>query len=489
MHDALYRSRIAGLLAFMAVAACGDGAGMPSEGSGADSSQASTGGAASAAGHGPTGLSSATIYGVFSETFSKGGHLFGVTAQLQRIHDLGFTYVWLMPVTPIGRAVGGHPSFDSPYSVQDYYAINPNYGTKGDLAALVSAAHELGMKVILDEVLNHTSWDNALITRHPEYYLHSDGNRHNAASIEIAAQTFRDSAQLDYKTMPDLGLRKYITDMLLWVIRTYDVDGFRFDTADDPFGAGRLIPAAFWQGLRPQLEAAKPGFLMLGEEEDPELAEAPFELDYGWHLQGLYGAGGLRQVAQGAGATLLEQAWQEQATGWPAGMLHMTLLQDWDLPLDLGTYGGTRGTMAAAVFNFTINGVPLLFAGEEVGNDESGFNTHTPIDWSSPNAGAFEPFYRSLITLRNGNRALQQGPVTWIRNSDPAHVVSYVRSDASSRFLVVINFSGAAVTCTVSSPTATWKDVSPVGSPGGTRHAHPPTLSLQAHDFAVFRTN
>ncbi len=268
------------------------------------------------------------------------------------------------------------------------------------------------------------------------------------------------------------------------------MDGFRFDTADDPFGPGRLIPADFWQGLRPQLEAVKPGLLMLGEEEDPALADAPFELDYGWHLQGKYGNGGLSQVATGGAADLLQQAWQYGKTGWPAAMKHMTLLQDWDFDEDLKLYGGVPNTLAAATFNFTMDGVPLLFDGEEVGNDNSVFNSHAPIDWNSPNAAAFTSFYQSLLALRNGAPALQNGAVTWVTSSVPAHVVSYTRSDASATYLVVVNFSNAAVTGTVASPAASgWTDVSPVGSPGGTTHAAPPALSLKAYDFAVFRAN
>src|SRR5262249_4919577 len=158
-------------------------------------------------------LASSTIYCVYVPIFSASGHLSAVTSQLPRIRDLGFDVLYLLPVTPIGAAVGGHPSYGSPYSVHDYYAIDPAIRSSQDLLGLVAAAPGLGMHVILDEVLNHTSWDNALIAQHPEYYLHSDGNRTNPASIEIAVSTFADSAQLDYKTMPDLGLRKYMTDM------------------------------------------------------------------------------------------------------------------------------------------------------------------------------------------------------------------------------------------------------------------------------------
>jgi glycosidase len=339
---------------------------------------------------GPIDQSSATLYSVFPDIYSQAGTLAAITTDLPRIRDLGFDVVYLLPVTPLGQPTGTHPAFGSPYCVHDYYAINPAYGTAQDLAALVGSAHALGLHVILDEVLNHTSWDSALITQHPEYYVHSDGNPQNVASIEEAF-TFADVAQLDYKT-PGNGLTTYIFDMFTYWLKTYDIDGFRFDTADDPPGSGRMIPAAFWQALRPQLEAIKPGILMLGEEQDAELADAPFELDYGWELQGLYGAGGLQQVATGGNADLLAQTWQSQKNGYPAGMKHMTLLQDWDLGEDLNLYGGAANTMAAAAFDFTIDGLPLLFTGEEVGNDKSGVNTHMAIDWNGPNAATFTPF-------------------------------------------------------------------------------------------------
>jgi cyclomaltodextrinase / maltogenic alpha-amylase / neopullulanase len=440
-----------------------------------------------AGGHGAIDLDTAAIYSIYPQIYSQAGTFAAVTADLGRIHGLGFDVLYLLPVTPIGQATGTRPSFGSPYSVHDYEAINPALGTKNDLIALITTAHALGMHVMLDEVLNDTSWDNALITQHPEYYLHSDGNPTNVSSIEQAF-SYADVAQLDYKTAGN-GLAAYITGMLSYWIETYDVDGFRFDTADDPYGAGRMIPGTFWQALRAELEALKPGFLMLGEELDPDLADMPFELDYGWDLQGVYGAGGLQQVATGGGnANLLQQAWTTQKTGYPTGMRHMTLLQDWDLDEDLKLYGGVPSTMVAATFAFTIDGVPLLFNGEEVGNDRSGVNTHTVIDWNNPNAATFTPFYKSLVGLRKGSTALQQGAVTWVTNTAGRGVVSYTRSDTTSTFLVILNFSNAAVTGAIAAPTNNrWVDVSPVGSPGGTNHVAPPTVSLAAYDFAVFR--
>jgi cyclomaltodextrinase / maltogenic alpha-amylase / neopullulanase len=453
---------------------------------------------------GPINLASSTVYSVYVPIFSATGNLAGVTAQLPRIHSLGFDVIYLLPVTAASTSTtppvsscnqGAEGSVGSPYEVKDYGSIDPSLGTSQDLIDLVQTAHGLGMHVILDEVLNHTSWDNALVGQHPEYYLHCDGDRMNPASIEIGANFFKDVAQLDYITEPDLGLRAYMTNMLLSWITTYDVDGFRFDTADDPYGPNRLIPLDFWESLRSALLAAKPGLVMLGEEEDPDLAQAAFDLDYGWHLDGIYTppAGGLQQVAgSGASSTypasLLEQGWTYQKTGYPAKMLHLSLMQDWDLGEDLNLYGGVAGTMAAAVFDFTIDGVPMIFNGEEVGNDASGVNTHTKIDWNTPDSAMFAAFYASLLALRNAHTALQQGALTWVTNSASGQVASYTRSDSSGTFLVLINFSDGPVIGTVSSlPAASiWRDDSPFGSPGGMSHTAPPSFSLAARDFAVF---
>ena len=137
----------------------------------------------------PQWPSSSVIYCIYPSIFSAEGDFAGVTAQLGRLKNLGVTVIWLMPVTPIGHAINGHPAIDSPYCVHDYFAVNPRYGSKADLRFLVTAAHKCGIKIILDEVLNHSSWDNALITLHPEYYAHSDGDSKNPASIKQALTT------------------------------------------------------------------------------------------------------------------------------------------------------------------------------------------------------------------------------------------------------------------------------------------------------------
>ncbi len=419
------------------------------------------------------------IYTLYPSIFSPEGTFAGVTAQLGRLKKLGVTDIWIMPVTPIGQAINGHPTVGSPYAVHDYYAVNPQYGKPADLHALITRAHALGLRVLLDEVLNHTAWDNALITQHPEYYVHSDSSVHDPSSIKMAFN-YSDVAQLNYAN-PDL--RAYMARMLRFWITQYKVDGFRFDCTDNPDGPGRMIPADFWQTLGEQLRATKPNILLLGEENTPDLAQKPFALDYGW---GMYGP--VKDASNSGGdAAGIVTAWQHQADAFPMGMKHMFIQDDWDNPRDVNTFGGPAGAQAVAVFSFTDTGVPLIYNGMEIGNAAQGVNPHAAIDWGNGYA-RFPQFYHDLIALRRANPALQEGTMTWLPNSAPKQLLTYVRSGGGSEFLVEINLSSDGVGGTVTAPAgADWTEVPLAGLSGAKTHAAPPQVSLAPKEFAIFR--
>jgi glycosidase len=168
---------------------------------------------------------------------------------------------------------------------------------------------------------------------------------------------------------------------------------------------------------------------------DAGSAVKPFQIDYGWDV-----LGALRSASSGGDARQVQAAWQKQTATYPPGMLHMAIQDDWDTPCDLKEFGGLVGATAAATFNFTINGIPLIFNGMEIGSSYAGTNPHAPIEWSKPRPG-FAQFYHGLIALRNSNPALQQGALTWLANTTPSQMLSYTRSSGATSFLVVINIS------------------------------------------------
>src|SRR5580692_3150719 len=116
----------------------------------------------------PDWLRNGVIYEIFPRDFSAAGNLNGVTAKLDQIKDLGVTVLWIMPIHPIGEK-GRKGDFGSPYSIRDYYAVDPNYGTLDDFKKLVAGAHQRGLKVIMDLVANHTSWDSVMMTNKDFY--------------------------------------------------------------------------------------------------------------------------------------------------------------------------------------------------------------------------------------------------------------------------------------------------------------------------------
>ena len=427
----------------------------------------------------PPWPASSVVYCVFPSIFSPGGNLAGVTAQLPRLKTLGVTDVWLMPVTPVGRAVNGHPSFGSPYAVQDYYAINPAYGSEADLRTLVTTAHRLGLRVILDEVLNHTSWDNPLITQHPEYYVHTRRQPEQPGSIQQAL-TYPDVAQLNYANP---ALRTYVTEMLRSWITRYGVDGFRFDSASNPDGPGRLIPADFWQDLGRSLRLTKPDVLLLGESETPDLALKPFALDYGWHV---YDA--LRDATNGGDAARVVDAWHWQVDRLPARH---------GAPVASGTTGTSRATSARSAGRRARWPSPCLTSPSPACRSSTtawrsamraAASTRTRRLTGPAATRASRRFTTGCSRCAASNPALQQGTMTWLTNSVPHQVLTYERTGGGAEFLVEINVSPASAQGTVTAPSRDrWTPV-PLLLPAAARApASPLRFSLPAHGFAVFR--
>jgi cyclomaltodextrinase len=371
----------------------------------------------------PEWVRSGVIYEIYPRDFSSEGNFKGVTAQLDRLHDLGVTILWLMPIHPIGQEKK-KGTIGSPYAVRDYYAINPDYGPKDDLKRLISEAHKRRMKVIIDIVANHTSWDSVMM-KWPDFY------QHDASGKITYPHDWYDVAKLNYANPK---LRQYMIDMLKYWIREFDLDGFRCDVAED-------VPTDFWEAARSELDRIKPDIFMLAEGHRPDLQVKAFELDYSWPLHSA-----LTNVLQGrARASDLRAAWEKEFKEWPHGALHMRFTDNHDERRALARFG-EPGALAASALMFTLDGVPLIYNGMEVGDPtESGAPAlfeKLPIFWAiAERRPEFPRFYKQVIALRNQHAALRNGSLEWLRNSDEARVVSYVRRTRDEEVLVAINLS------------------------------------------------
>jgi cyclomaltodextrinase / maltogenic alpha-amylase / neopullulanase len=220
-------------------------------------------------------------------------------------------------------------------------------------------------------------------------------------------------------------------------VETCDIDGFRCDAAS-------MVPTDFWESARIQLEAVKPDIMMLAEASEPKLLVTAFDADYGWPMMSA-----LNDVLiKGAPASKLRTSWVESREKFPRGALHMRVSDDHDEPRGISRFG-MRGALAASALMFTLDGVPMLYNGMEVGDaTESGAPAlfdKLPIFWSPKDRPPFREIYRDLIRLRRENAPLRAGSVTWLENSKGDSLVTFKRADDNKEFVVVINFSNRAV--------------------------------------------
>ncbi len=238
----------------------------------------------------------ASIYEVNIRQFTPEGTIAAFEKHLPRLAKMGVKILWVMPVQPIG-VKNRKGTMGSYYSIRDYTAVNPEFGTQADFNHMVKAAHALGMKVILDWVANHTAWDNVWTVSHPDWY------KKNARG-ELTSYEYDNGREIEYWTdVIGLDYRQpalwdaMIGAMKFWVT-TSDIDGFRCDVAS-------LVPTPFWVRARAQLDAVKPLF-MLAESNDPAI-HAAFDMTYDWKLFDTFA-----DIAQGKGAASGPWQW----IGW-----------------------------------------------------------------------------------------------------------------------------------------------------------------------------
>jgi cyclomaltodextrinase len=416
----------------------------------------------------PDWLRDGLIYEVFPRAFSARGDFDGVTAQLDRLADLGVNVVWLMPIHPMGKEKA-KGSLGSPYAVRDFDAINPDYGTADDLRKLVTAAHRRHMKVFIDIVANHTAWDSVLM-RHPDWYTHDA-----AGKIIPPNPDWVDVADLDYG---NAGLRDYMQSMMVRWVRDFGIDGFRCD-----YAAG--VPRDFWEAVRTRLDAVKPGIALLAEADDPALLQRAFDIDYAWDF---YHAVSDALVGRRP-ASFVRETWERAAAAYPRGALRLRFSDNHD-QLRATAQSGLPAALAASALIYTLDGVPLLYNGMEVGDTTESaapaLFEKLSIAWDmAERRPQVAPYYRALAALRRAHPALTRGTVRWLHNGDEARVLSFERAGAGEALIVVINLSSTPFAGLVESAAGDYRDITPAAVTP--RTATLPGVFLAPWELRVFR--
>ncbi len=385
-------------------------------------------------GNAPTWAQNAVIYEINTRQYSEAGTFAAVERDLNRIKDLGVDILWLMPIHPIGaeKRKGG---VGSPYSVQNYQATHPDYGSIEDFKKLVKTAHSKGLKVIIDWVANHTAWDNVWMTKHPDWYAK------DSAGNMYSPWDWTDVAQLNYQNK---DMRVAMIEAMKYWVAECDIDGFRCDVAF-------LVPPNFWNEARLELQKVKPVFMLAEMETQRDIHPEPkdyfskaFDACYGWDMHGT-----MHEVIKGTKPVsewykMMERSAQLSDTTW---RMYFTSNHDEN------SWNGTEyekfgaNYKLASVLTYTMPmGVPLIYNGQDCANKKRlAFFEKDPIVWGNRE---MENWYKQMNQLKHNERALHNGlnggKTNYLQLSNKREVFAYIRSAEGSSIITVVNLGKEA---------------------------------------------
>jgi glycosidase len=389
----------------------------------------------------PDFMNRAVIYQIWLRSFTPEGTLYATTAHLPYIADLGATIVYVSPPN-----VHGYPSVfgpSTPYEIKDYDVIDPEYGSEADLKTLVSEAHKLGLKVIMDIVFAHSANDNVLLNRPGFYQRTKDG-----ALIMSRWHT----------PMPDYTnpqVHEYFRNNLLHWVRDVGMDGFRADVAGG-------VPVDFWNEARDAMDKINPNVIMLAEADVPEHQLKAFDISYNFP----YYAALTSVVVNGESAEHIRQQWEKAKAAFPQGARFLHLNDNHDRNRAAVVFG-EKAALATSVLDFTLDGIPFLYNGEEVGDTTAPQQqSHVAIRWDiwkpegqrrtsiAGQQNAKLRVYKQIVQMRRDEAALTSGELTWVDNSNLDGVVSFLRKKGNEEILVLINLTNRITKIQVDVPAS-----------------------------------
>ncbi len=371
----------------------------------------------------PEWSKNASIYEVNIRQYTPEGTFKAFQKHLPEIKKMGIKILWMMPINPIG-VVNRKGTLGSYYSIKDYKAVNPEFGTLKDFKNLVNEAHRMGMKVIIDWVANHTAWDNPLTKTNPDFYKHdAKGN------FVPPVDDWTDVIALNYNN-PKLWV--YMEDAMEYWIKECDIDGFRCDVAG-------MIQTPFWNFVRKELDKIKPVF-MLAEAEIPELHKHAFDMTYAWELHDI-----IKNIYAGKMSAEDLDSYYKREKKFNPDAYRMIFTSNHDENSWKGTVYELFGNAAKtfAVFCGVVKGMPLIYSGQEAGlNKRLSFFEKDTIAWKK---SAFREIYTKLIHLKAENKALWNGlagsEMQKINSSDDKDVFAFLREKDGNKVIAFFNLS------------------------------------------------
>ncbi|GER88138.1 alpha-amylase [Dictyobacter vulcani] len=362
-----------------------------------------------------------------------GGTLNGIIEKLDYIQSLGINCLWLSPI------------FESPshhgYNPSDYHHVARRYGSDEALIQLIEAAHQRGMRVLLDFIANHTS---------DEHFAFVEA-RNNPASpyanwYDITDTNYRSYAQV--RSMPELSteepeVREYLYGAARYWLEHYGVDGLRLDYVPGP-------SHAFWTSFQEAVKTARPDALTIGEITSP----MPEIVDYAGRMDGFMDfplSSRMRQTFARRNTTLQEllQFLDQHVSTIPESLCFAAVLDNHDMHRFLWfAEGNLERLKLATAFQMTLEGTPIVYYGTEVGlsqtEDAGKENAYCrgPMLWGEQQNSELLAYYQELIALRHQHSVLRTGKrlnLAIESTGDTEQVGAYIRYTDDTYMLVILN--------------------------------------------------
>ncbi|TMD60686.1 MAG: alpha-amlyase [Chloroflexi bacterium] len=362
----------------------------------------------------------------------EGGDLQGIIDELGYIKSLGMTAIWITPVTE--QTPGGYHG----YWTLDFYKVDPHLGDLAKLKELVTKAHGMGLKIVLDVVINHTGYGHPWLDdpAHAGWF-------HDDCAINFASQRSIEDCRL--AGLPDLNtetpaVQQYLTDWALWLIGETNVDGFRLDTA-------RHVPKAFLSQWIAAIKRPHPDFWIVGEVFSSDYAYQASYLDAGLDAVTDFQTYDSIRMGLGTKSDLSRLTWPPAlASNLMPGhddATRATFIDNHDVARFIGSAEADDETKArleqAIAYLYTMPGVPILYYGTEValrgGSDP---DNRRLMPWDDSNTDV-RSFTTTMTRLRREDAVFQRGTYAEVLSNADELVYSRVLGDT----LAIVAFNGS----------------------------------------------
>lgn len=407
-----------------------------------------------------------------------GGDIAGIKKNLNYLEDLGVTAIWINPLLENNQPAYTYHG----YAITDFYKVDPRYGTNQDYVDLVTAAHQKGLKVIMDMIFNHCGINHWFIKDLPgkgwihEFPAFTRSNfRAESLTDPYASEIDRNTMQQGWfdNNMPDLDQRnpfvsKYLIQNSIWWIEYAGLDGIRMDTQPYPY-------KEIMTDWTKQVFSEYPDFNIVGEAwMQKESMTAYYQKDT--QLGDGYNSG-VPSITDFPMYNAITKAFTEPE-GWAEGMarIYYVLAQDFlytnpsynlifadnhdlnrfytTINKDLDAY------KMATTFLLTTRGIPSIYYGTEFlmeGEEHKGhgdIRKDFPGGWASDSINYFNETDKSedqkeafkhlqtLLNWRKNSKAVSQGTLKHYIPSQGVYV--YFREYENERVMVILNNSKEA---------------------------------------------